>query len=168
MAKNISKTAAAVADKIARDVAADLLGATVVVKTAKGKVPAGKVTAVRIVDKSEPLLGSPAKMAAAKRELDAAKAQNRAGKGKRGKAAAKGKGKGNGAGRPSAYTDGQRIVVVGKGKAARKGSNVAKIWAMVAKSKTIADYKKARAAAGLDGIGGMLAGFVKAGHVQVK
>jgi len=114
-------------------------------------------------DVAADLLGSPAKMTKAANKIAAQKAH--------GKKVAKvpNKGAGNGqVGRPSPYTDKQRIVIVGKGKEPRKGSNIAKIWAMVAKSKTIADYKKQRAAAGLEGIGGLFAGLVKAGHVKVQ
>lgn len=137
--KSISEKIATHNDKVTRDVAADI---------------------------AADLLGSPAKMTKAANKIAVQKA-----KGKKAKAAVKAaiNGKPSGqVGRPSPYTDKQRIVIVGKGMEPRKGSNIAKIWAMVAKSKTIADYKKQRAAAGLEGIGGLFAGLVKAGHVKVQ
>lgn len=69
--------------------------------------------------------------------------------------------------RITTFSDTAKIVVV-KPYEAREGSNMAQVWALVQKSKTIAAYRKARKAAKMgDNVGGMLAGFVNAGHVRI-
>lgn len=71
--------------------------------------------------------------------------------------------------RVTTFADTAKIVVV-KAYEAREGSKLARVWALVAKSKTIAAYKAARKAAKLgdgDNVGGMLMGFVNAGNVRI-
>jgi hypothetical protein len=69
--------------------------------------------------------------------------------------------------RVTTFSDNAKITVL-KPYEAREGSNVARVFAMVAKSKTIAQYKSLRAKNKLSGVGGMLAGFIAAGHVRVS
>lgn len=66
------------------------------------------------------------------------------------------------------YADTAKIKVV-KPYEAREGSNVARVWAMVAKAKTIGQYKALRAKARKgNNVGGMLAGFVNNGYVRIS
>jgi hypothetical protein len=85
-----------------------------------------------------------------------------AAKGKATPAKANGNGK---PGRPSGYTDSQKIVVL---KTREGRGQKQKLWDMVTKSKTIGAYKSARAKAGLKGLGGVFASFVNDGLVKVK
>lgn len=49
----------------------------------------------------------------------------------------------------------------------RDGSTIGMIWNMVASSKTVGAYMKKREKAGLEGLGGYLGYFVKAGLVKI-
>jgi len=112
----------------------------------------------------------PAKAKAAKAAKAAKPAKGKATKAKpaKGKAA---KATGNGTARrgrgTGQYTDDAKIKVVGKLQA-REGSYLAKVYGLVMSSKTIGEYRAARAKAGLEGgVGGVLGALVKEKAVTI-
>lgn len=166
---------------VARDVVAELLGTAKpskaaarlpsvkdVVESANGKASKPKVSAA--TKASRKAAGKPVKGKAASGATPAS-AKTAKGKGKPAKAAGSEPAKGKAAkpgkpvGRPSPYTDDQKIVVV---KAREGRGQMQKLWEMVAKSKTIGSYKLAREKAGLEGLGGVFSSFVKDGNIKVK